>query len=65
MKEKQDLFDVAKSLFKLDRINEPVVQATVMSKLKNSKQQIHLNGIVQYVRCVIMDKLSEFDAACF
>lgn len=62
---KQDLFDVAKSLFKLDRINEPVVQATVMSKLKNSKQQIHLNGIVQYVRCVIMDKLSEFDAACF
>lgn len=61
---KKDLLDVAKSLFVLDRINEPVVQANVMSKLRNSKQQIHLNGVVQYVKSIIMDKLSEFDSLC-
>lgn len=59
---KKDLISVAKSLFVLDRVNEPVVQAIVMSKLRNSKQKIHLNGIVQYVRSVIMEKLGDFHA---
>ena len=59
---KKDLIEVAKSLFVLDRVNESVVQATVISKLRNSKQKIHLNGIVQYVRSVIMEKLGDYHA---
>lgn len=59
---KNDLIDIAKCLFVLNRVDNALVQHTVFSKIRNSKAIINLKGAVAYVESIVMEKLGEFDA---
>lgn len=56
---KKDLKDIAECLFVVNKVNNKIVQTTVLNKIKHSKQAIRLAGAVAYVEAIIMNKLGE------
>lgn len=59
---KNDLIDIAKCLCVVNRVDNALVQYTILHKIHNSKQKINIRGAVAYVMSIVMEKLGEFDA---
>ena len=58
---KKELRDIAKSLMVKYRITDPTLQAIILNKINNSKQKINIQGAVDYIETIVVEKLIEFD----
>ena len=58
---KKELRDIAKSLMVKYRITDPTLQAVILNKINNSKQKINIQGAVDYIETIVVEKLIAFD----
>ena len=58
---KKELRDIAKSLMVKYRITDPTLQAVILNKVHNSKQKINIQGAVDYIETIVVEKLIAFD----
>ena len=58
---KKELRDIAKSLMVKYRITDPTLQAVILNKINNSKQKINIQGAVDYIDTIVVEKLIAFD----
>ena len=43
------------------RITDPTLQAVILNKINNSKQKIKIQGAVDYIETIVVEKLIAFD----
>ena len=43
------------------RITDPTLQAVILNKINNSKQKINIQGAVDYIETIVVEKLIAFD----
>ena len=58
---KKELRDIAKALMVQYKINDPTLQALILNKVHNSKQKINIQGAVDYIDTLVIEKLIAFD----
>ena len=58
---KKELRDIAKALMVQYKINDPTLQAVILNKVHNSKQKINIQGAVDYIDTLVIEKLIAFD----
>lgn len=59
---KAELKDIAKCMFVIYRITNPILQSIIFNKIRHSQQKIRLIGAVKYIESIVLDKMADMDA---
>lgn len=60
---KAELKDIAKCMFVIYRITNPILQSIIFNKIRHSQRKINLLGAVKYIERVVLDKMADMDAS--